>query len=188
MKRGDVWGFSLLICLAGLSSDVIAGDLTVFTGFQKAGRLTLSNTPGTISGVVTGDTNWGGVFGMRYSGGRILGFEPSIGFSPNFLNSSVSALDVQGNLILNAPLPGFTPYATVGAGLVGSWGDSVKSIGTKFAINYGGGVKIKNLAGPIGIRFDLRGYTTTNAFGGDSSFAKQNVNFLEGTIGLLISF
>jgi hypothetical protein len=149
----------------------------------------LSNGMGyNTEGVVTGDTNWGGVFGMRYSGGRILGFEPSIGFSPNFLDSSVSALDAQGNLILNFPLPGFTPYATVGAGLVGSWGDSVKSVGTKFAINYGGGVKLRNLAGPIGIRFDLRGYTTTNAFGGDSSFAKQNVNFLEGTIGLLFSF
>ena len=188
MKRGYLGALALLLSMNVLSPNVMAGDLTVFTGFQKAGELTLANTPGTISGAVTGDTNWGGVFGVRYSGGRILGFEPSIGFSPNFLDSSVSALDAQGNLIVNVPLPGFTPYATVGAGLVGSWGDSVKSIGTKFAINYGGGVKIKNLAGPIGVRFDLRGYTTTNAFGGSNAFAKQNVNFLEGTIGLLISF
>ncbi len=188
MKRGCLCAFAILVSMVVLNLSVLAGDLTVFTGFQKAGRLTLANTPETLSGAVTGDTNWGGVVGVRYSGGRILGFEPSIGFSPNFLDSGVRALDVQGNLILNAPLPVFTPYATVGAGLVGSWGDSVKSVGTKFAINYGGGIKFKNLAGPLGIRFDLRGYTTTNTFGGTSNFIKQNVTFLEGTIGLLLSF
>ena len=44
------------------------------------------------------------------------------------------------------------------------WGSNNLPIGTKFAINYGGGVKLRKLAGPLGFRIDARGYTATRVF------------------------
>jgi hypothetical protein len=39
---------------------------------------------------------------------------------------------------------------------------SFGKIGTKFALNYGGGLKVLP-SGPVGIRFDIRGYTIPSA-------------------------
>jgi opacity protein-like surface antigen len=61
-----------------------------------------------------------------------------------------------------------------------SWGTGVSDIGSKFAFNYGGGVKIRP-AGPIGVRFDARGYSV---FGVQS----QTLKLGEVSVGLLFSF
>ena len=64
-----------------------------------------------------------------------------------------------------------------------------------FAINYGGGVKIMP-AGPVGVRFDIRGYTLPSVnLNLASSIANQtvkttnqNVNFFEFGFGVVFKF
>jgi len=79
---------------------------------------------------------------------------------------------------------GIVPYATAGVGSITTFGDSLLNlgdIGTKFDFNYGGGIKFRKLAGPLGVRFDLRGYSVPGVF-------NQTLNFVEGSVGLLFSF
>jgi hypothetical protein len=179
-------GFFLFV--AWLGSTVYAADATFYFGFQKPGSLTMKQVPEIISQSLQLGTNWGGVIGGRLSTGGVVGFEQSIGVSPNFLDSSASAFNAQSNLMVNVPLHKFVPYGTVGLGFITTWGESQKSFGTRFAMNYGGGVKLTKILGPLGLRFDLRGYTAFSAFGNSPIFQNQNVNFLEGTVNVLISF
>ena len=71
------------------------------------------------------------------------------------------------------------PYGTAGMGTVLSWGSGVSDIGNKFAINYGGGLKVT--PGPVGIRFDARVYSIF-------SVQDQTLNIGEVTVGILFSF
>jgi hypothetical protein len=69
---------------------------------------------------------------------------------------------------------------TAGAGLLHQYGDSNMPVGTKFAFNYGGGLKLPRLAGPLGLRLDLRGYRTTGIF-------SSSLNMFEASGGILLS-
>jgi len=73
------------------------------------------------------------------------------------------------------------PFVTAGVGLIHQYGAPSLEVGTKFAINYGGGLKIPRLLGPLGVRFDVRGYTATGLNSG-------RLNMLEVTGGVLLSF
>jgi hypothetical protein len=53
-------------------------------------------------------------------------------------------------------------------------------VGTRFAFNYGGGLKFPRLIGPLGLRFDMRGYR--------AGIVSNKMNILEVTGGALISF
>jgi hypothetical protein len=55
-----------------------------------------------------------------------------------------------------------TPYGTAGAGLMKIWGDSEREFGTRFTVNYGGGIKFNRAIGPLSVRVDVRGYTAPN--------------------------
>jgi hypothetical protein len=48
-------------------------------------------------------------------------------------------------------------------------------------LNYGGGIKFLNLAGPLGFRVDVRGRTLPNFFG-------ENTTWLEPTAGITFSW
>ena len=52
--------------------------------------------------------------------------------------------------------------------------------GAKFAINYGGGVKLK-LAGPVGAQIDLRNYFLP-------SVLSETLNVFEASVGIVFSF
>jgi hypothetical protein len=58
-------------------------------------------------------------------------------------------------------------------------GSGISDIGTKFAYNYGGGVKVT--PGPVGIRGDVRGYGLTGVNG-------DTMNVIEVSIGVLFRF
>jgi len=93
------------------------------------------------------------------------------------------------NLVLNAPIKRFVPYATVGVGLTTSKRIllaplqllNLQEFGTKLAVNYGGGLKLTNLACPVGLRFDVRGYTLHDVF-------SQRMNIMEVSGGIMFSF
>ena len=75
------------------------------------------------------------------------------------------------------------PYATAGVGFIVTWGKEIQensvpeeiaaaafSFGADFTYNYGGGIKLRRIAGPLGLNVDLRGYTVPNARDGSLSF------------------
>ncbi len=157
------------------AGSLFAADATIYTGIQNPGKLTVGN--------VVQDTKLGAVVGGRISGGKVIGFEETFAYSPNFLESGNRAFNAQSNLVLGIPTGHVTPYGTVGVGLISTWGRQfeLEDFGTKFTVNYGGGLKIHNLAGPLGIRFDVRGYTVPKVF-------NQTLNFVEATVGLMFSW
>ena len=72
------------------------------------------------------------------------------------------------------------PYVTAGLGTIVSWGSGHSDLGTKFAVNYGGGLKIRP-AGPVGVRIDARAYSV---FG----VQIQTLKMGEVTVGVLFAF
>ena len=169
---------------------VDASDLTLYGGFQRQGMVTLdTGTTGQLGQAAkqTFDPRNFGVFGIRYGKGRVVGSEHTLAYTPNFIESSRKAILYHSNLIVQAPLPVVRPYGTVGVGAVFTMGNSVVDLGRKFAINYGGGVKILP-AGPVGIRFDIRGYTIPSVQRSGSSIEAGTLNIAEVSVGVIFSY
>ena len=168
---------SLFLCLSFVFSPfVFAGDATIYTGFQNPGKLTIDNA--------VRDTKLGAVVGGRISVGKLIGFEQTLAYSPNFLESGNRAYNIQSNFMVSLPTGRITPYGTAGIGLITTTDRAIfefENFGSKFTVNYGGGIKFHNLAGPIGLRFDLRGYSVPRVF-------NQTLNFIEGTVGIMFSW
>src|SRR5206468_5649788 len=84
---------SLFLCLSfGFSPFVFAGDATIYTGFQNPGKLTIDNA--------VRDTKLGAVVGGRISVGTLIGFEQTLAYSPNFLESGNRAYNIQSNFMV----------------------------------------------------------------------------------------
>jgi hypothetical protein len=157
-----------------------AGDFTIFGGAQIPGKLTLRSA--LDNAPLSFDPGTFGTFGLRFTAGGLVGTEQTIAYSPNFLSSENSAFIYNSNFALQAPLPVVRPYATVGLGTVVIGGDDPELFsditGAKFAINYGGGVKV---GGRVGVQFDARGY---RLYGLDD----ETLNVLETSIGIVFTF
>lgn len=177
MKGRRTYFTAALLLLVGLATPRLFGaEVTLYTGVQQPGDLSFNNLPI--------DTKLGGVFGARFAGGRLIGFEQTLGFSAKFLESRQRAFNTQSNLIVTVPTGRVGPYVTAGVGFITTYGDSLLNLsdfGTKFTVNYGGGLKLRNLAGPMGLRFDVRGYSIPSVF-------NQTLSFVEGSVGLLFSW
>ena len=160
------------------------GDLTLFGGFNHPGNITLGQISESVSGnagQLLTDTKDFGVFGARlYRSNAPVGFEHTLAFSPNFIDSRASALIYNTNLRVQVPALRVRPYVTVGVGLVRAGGDGPASFGTKFSLNYGAGLNV-SLIGPLGARVDVRGYSIRGV-------EEQSLNVLETSIGVVFSF
>jgi hypothetical protein len=177
--------FVLILRLSAIAADL---DVTGFAGVQRQGKLTLRSSPETALNLVRtiNSTNFG-VFGFRLGHGRVFGGEHTLAYSSNFIDADTKALTYNSNVLVQAPLPVLRPYATVGLGLIHTWGDGLGVFGTKLALNYGGGIKLLP-AGPLGVRFDLRGYAVPSTEFKLFRTESQRLDFLEGTVGLIYSF
>lgn len=160
---------------------LMASDLTFYVGGINPGNL--------HSGARQVNLDGGAVYGFRFNMNFIptVGLEQTFGFSSNFLAPSglPDGQDSNGfiynaNVIVNIPLKNFTPYATAGAGLIWQHGSDNLPVGGEFALNYGGGIKWK-LFGPTGLRFDVRGYTTTKVH-------DDSLNMFEASAGFFVKF
>jgi len=162
-------------------------DLSIFGGVQRQGKLTLRSAPSTTVNLIRtiNSTNFG-VFGVRFSHGKVFGGEHTLAFSPNFIDADNKAIFYNSNILLQAPLPVVRPYGTVGLGLIGTSGSGIGDIGTKFAINYGGGFKFMP-AGPVGMRVDVRGYTVPSTEFRVFTAESQRVDFLEVSVGIVFA-
>jgi hypothetical protein len=172
--------FLLVLFALTISASAYGADLTFYGGLQHQGKITLTSAGTAATSFVFDPKNFG-VVGMRVGlGGSVIGYEHTIAYSPNFIDSDSKALILNSNLMLQVPLVVVKPYATAGAGLVHTSGSGLSNVGTKFAINYGGGVKTK-IVGPIGGRLDVRGYAIP-------SIQSQTLNVLEVTFGVVFFF
>jgi opacity protein-like surface antigen len=198
----NVGCFLAFLCIAAAIPAYADTDLTLFGAAQHQGSLTVKTATAAATTVSTFDPGTFGVFGMRVGHGRIFGGEHTIGYSPRFLEGDTRAVIYSSNILLQAPLPKVKPYGTAGMGFIFSWGTdenglpSFAKIGNKFALNYGGGVKVLP-AGPVGIRFDLRGYLIPGAKFNVPGLSNplttvqsqsQDLNIFEAGVGLIFSF
>jgi len=158
-----------------------AADLTLFAGAVKPGSLNLQGIAESL------DTS--PVYGVRaaFNFVPMLGMEHTLGLSNDFLfpSGASSISNAKGfvynsNLIINIPAGRSVPYVTAGVGLLRQYGSSNLPVGTKLAFNYGGGMKFPRLFGPLGLRFDVRGYSATGII-------TERLKMLEITGGILIS-
>jgi hypothetical protein len=168
---------ALIIFFAASSQ---ATDLTFYVGGVKPGSIKFNDVKTTLDSSP--------IFGFRLANNFIprFGMEHTLAFSSDYLfPRNLSAIKnargfvYNSNLIFNIPAKVVTPYITVGAGLMHQYGDANLPVGTKFAFNYGGGLKFPHIAGPLGLRFDMRGYT--------AGAISNKLNTLEVSGGVLLS-
>jgi hypothetical protein len=161
-----VFGLSfVLTCVFSAVPVFAASDLTIFGAAEHQGKLTLQGATQTATITSNLDPRTFGVFGIRYGHGKVIGGEHTLAYAPNFIETGGRAFFYHSNLRVQAPFTVITPYGTAGLGTIFTWAKNqtatatgLADIGTKFAINYGGGVKILQ-KGPLGVQFDIRGYT-----------------------------
>jgi hypothetical protein len=192
------------MCLLAAIPAHAGSDVTIFGAVQHQGKLTVQTAQSTAA--ATGNFNPAnfGTFGLRFGHGNVVGGEHTIAYAPNFIEANTKAIIYNSNLLVQAPLPKAKPYVTAGLGSIFSFGTddsgrpSFGKIGTKFAVNYGGGVKVLP-AGPVGVRFDIRGYflpsvkfnvvaPTLSDPTGTVQSQSQNLNMLEAGLGIVFSF
>ena len=174
----------ILVALLAFACTANAQEFTIFGGFHHPGGITLTSSIDAVTGsaqqLLTEPKDFG-VFGARlYPSNAPLGFEHTIAFSPNFVDSDANALIYNTNLRVELPLPAIRPYATAGLGLVRAGGDGPGAFGTKFSFNYGGGVKL-SVFGPAGVRIDVRGYSIRGV-------EDQTLKVMEASVGIFFSF
>ena len=193
--------FLVLTCILAAVPAHADSDFTLFGAAQHRGKLTLQSATQTATTTGNFDPTTFGVFGIRYSHGKVIGGEHTLAYAPNFVSSNSKAFIYNSDLLLQAPFPKIRPYGTLGLGAIVSWSKdqsgrpALGDIGSKFAINYGGGVKILP-AGPVGVRFDIRGYTLPSVkFNLPASVVTQTVqtqsqslNFIEYGFGVVFKF
>ncbi len=172
-----------LLTFLFLSFPALANDLTIFGGYQHPGKITLQSA---VSGGV-GATRQildnpidVGVFGIRVAHGKVWGAEHTLAYAPNFIDSQSKAVIYNSNVLIQAPTPIVKPYATAGAGAIFVKGSGLSDIGSKFAINYGGGLKFFPV-GPVGARIDVRGYAVPGV-------QSQTLNVVEVSLGVAFRY
>jgi hypothetical protein len=181
MMKYRVLHFLAASAAAFLCYPAFGADITAFVGGARPGSINIDSFQQSLDS--------GPVYGVRAAADFVpmLGHEHTLAFSSDYLfpKGSLSISQAKGftyssNLILNFPSRRIVPYATAGLGIIHQYGDKNLPVGTKFALNYGGGLKFPKILGPLGFRFDTRIYSAIG-LGGSS------LNMVEVTGGLLIS-
>jgi opacity protein-like surface antigen len=175
-------------------------DVTILGAVHSPGKLTLQTAAQTGTTISNFNPSSFGAFGLRFGHGRVYGGEHTFMYAPNFLEANTKAILYNSNVLVQAPLPKAKPYGTVGLGTIISFGTDEEGrpafgkIGTKFALNYGGGLKVLP-AGPVGIRFDIRGYLVPGVKFNMPTLQNQtikteseNLHILEVGAGIVFAF
>ena len=166
-----------------LSVPALANDFTLFGGFQNPGKITLRSAVSsgtTTAGQIIANPINVGLFGIRVAHGRVFGAEHTLAYASNFIDSRSKAFIYNSDILIQAPFPVLKPYVTAGAGAIIVKGSSLSDIGSKFAVNYGGGLKAFQ-KGPIGARLDIRGYSLPKV-------QDQTLSVIEVSLGVVFRF
>ncbi len=170
----------ILIGVVFLSSlTVKASDLSLFAGWTDVGSLE------TVAGQV--DLSNFNVFGVRWEKDffLVLGFENTLSFSSGSVlateGENNGGLNYNGNLVLNLPVRRTLPYFTLGMGVLHRFGTSFPDVGSRFTFNFGAGLKLRGLLGPMGVRIDYRRVTVYGVL-------DENAKTHEITGGVMFTF
>lgn len=172
----------VLLAFALIAAPASAGDLTAYVGGVKPGKLNADNVKTALDSSP--------IFGFRLQTNFIpaIGIEHTLAFSSDYLFprdlpaiTSAKGFVYNSNLVVSIPAGHAVPYVTAGFGFIRQYGSPDLPVGTKFATNYGGGLKFPKLFGPLGLRFDARGYTALRVF-------SKSLNMLEVSGGVMLSF
>jgi hypothetical protein len=175
----------LILSLLLISIPAQASDVAFFGGVQHEGKLTLSNAVSNASSVTFNPRNFG-VFGLRLSHGALIGGEHTFAYAPNFIESQTKAFIYHSNLLVQVPTPKVKPYVTAGLGGFFTSSDSIRNFGNKFAIDYGGGVKVFP-SGPAGLVVDVRGYSIPDIEIQNVTLGKT-LNIIQVSAGVAFAF
>ncbi len=183
MKR--IAAISIFVFVLDAAYAKAEGQVGFFAGYLNPGDLNLENVQRGLG--LRGTALYGARAEFGFA--RVLGIEQNISFSPRLFNSTLfpsEASDIRGllyssNLVLNIPISHIVPYVTAGIGFVKPWGSGLRPFDATFAGNYGGGIKLNRLIGPVGLRFDVRGWRLAEVLG-------QNLNILEASGGLTFTW
>ena len=171
---------SVFILILSFTVPSQAADVTFYVGGINPGSIEYRGEQVSLDGSP--------VFGFRIGTDFVpfFGIEHTVAFSSDFLfpRNVEGVSDSKGflfnsNLLFSLPTGKVVPYLTAGIGLVHQYGSSDLPVGTDPAFNYGGGVKVPRIKGPLGLRFDVRGYRV--------GFVTDTVNMLEVSGGIIIS-
>ena len=179
--------FPVLFCsflLLSAASSLPAGDAILYRASLETGKLEFSSIADIPENLLEGQS--GKTFGIRLSSGKTYGYEQNISYSPRFGRRGVKAFQMDSNVVVQSQ-GRFVPYGSAGLGFIFTWGQSYSeeldlekmaaaafNIGKKFSLNYGGGIKLRRIAGPVGFNFDLRGYTVPSARDGSLHFKQMS--------------
>lgn len=186
------WVIAATLVFLVLTSGAHAADITFFVGGAIPGKLNSDIV--SVPGQTFHDLSNSPIFGVRLNTNIVpmIGLEHTLAFSTDYLSpkavlnpASCRGFVYNTNLMVNIPIKKFVPYGTVGVGLIRQYGSPDLPIGTKLALNYGGGIKLQRLLGPMGLRFDVRGYRAMNIVFISS---KNSLNIFEASAGLIFTF
>jgi hypothetical protein len=180
MKVRQLLGIAMVLATVSVFIRPLqAADLTFFVGGVNPGTIKYRDVKTSLDGSP--------IYGFRVSTGFVpfFGMEHTLGFSSDYLfpQHVTGTKDTKGfvynsNLIISVPVHKTVPYFTFGAGMIRQYGSGDMPVGTRFALNYGGGLKFPRVMGPLGLRFDMRGYRV--------GFSNK-LNLLEISGGVLLS-
>jgi hypothetical protein len=180
---------AIAVCCFSSYSHGQSFALTGFSGIQRNEKLTFESAPGTVGNFIKEfDPQTFGVFGVRFSHGKLVQGEHTLAYAPNFLDGDSQAFIYHSNLRVQFSIWILKPYATGGIGLINSYSSDsnpLSSFGTKFAFNYGGGTDI--MFGLVGVNLDVRGYgvpkVTVEGFS-----VQQRLDFVQASVGIVFRF
>jgi hypothetical protein len=149
------WALAQTRGVSALSPDVGSISLTPFIGAVFSGDLKNSSSEFGVA--------------LGYGANERISLEAEVGFAPGPSQGTLIVFDTKvwtanGNVVYHFLHNDFTPYATVGLGVLGSNPDIANSLlpatdnsTTTFAFNWGGGIKAA-LNDRVGLRVDLRNF------------------------------
>ena len=169
---GAGWVALLLACSPGSRLDA-STDITLFGAWAPGG---------TLASIELRDFAGFGATIERYF--AIIGFENTFTYynrPADITGSGDSGFAYTSGLTLNIPFSGKFGYVAAGGGFFRKQSSSSLDQGTSFLSNIGGGVKLRKLAGALGVRLDYRRCRISNIRGRGYGF-----NQISG--GLMVSF
>ena len=167
------WVALLLVCSAGSRLDA-ATDITLFGAWAPGG--TLASTD------LRDFAGFGATFERYFA---IVGFENTFTYytrPADITGSGDAGFGQTTGLTLNIPFSGKFGYVAAGVGVFFRKPNSLSlDQGPRFLSNIGGGVKLRKLAGALGLRLDYRRCRISNIRG-------QAYGFNQISGGLMVSF
>ncbi len=172
LSIGAGWVALLLVCSPGSRLDA-ASDITLFGAWAPGGTLAATD--------LRDFAGFGATFERYFA---IVGFENTFTYynqPVDITGSGDAGFGLTSGLTLNIPFYGKFGYVAAGAGFFRKQSSFSLDQGTRFLSNIGGGVKLRKLAGALGLRLDYRRCRISNIRG-------QAYGFNQISGGLMVSF